>query len=196
MAKTTTVPTSKITEIAAKVVRLLGPLESDQRQQVIQASLVLLGESPITSAAAAQSPQPGGKPGGRDILGLPPRARAWATQSAITREQLAEVFEIDGGSVAVIASDVPGKGKREKTINAYVVQGLARILASDDGTFDDKSARALCDTFGCYDQANHALNMKGLRNNLTGTKEKGWKLTAPGLRRAAEIVKELTGKGA
>jgi hypothetical protein len=196
MAKTTTSSTSKITEVATQIVKLLAPLESAERQKVIRASLMLLGESPIVSAAAPQSPEVSGKSQGHGVPGLPPKATAWAKQNGITSEQLSDLFEIDGTQVTVIASEVPGKNKKEKTINAYVIQGLAQVLASDDGTFDDKSARSLCSTFGCYDQANHATNIVGIGNNLIGTKDKGWKLTAPGLKKAADIVKELTKKGA
>jgi hypothetical protein len=95
------------------------------------------------------------------------------------------------GSMAVIAADIPGKGKKGKTLNAYVLVGVSKFLSTGDPKFDDKSARALCEGSGCYDSANHAQTLKAKGNWFTGTKEKGWSLTAPGLRQGAMIVKEL-----
>ena len=47
-----------IVEIAGKVCHLLQPLESTDRQRVIQASLVLLGESTTLPIPPAATPSP------------------------------------------------------------------------------------------------------------------------------------------
>jgi hypothetical protein len=36
------------------------------------------------------------------------------------------------------------------------------------------------------------VHIKERGNEFTGTKEKGWSLTAPGLKRGAALVKEMT----
>jgi hypothetical protein len=197
MPKTNTATTSKITEITTKLVKMLMPLGSDERQRVIQASLTLLGEASVGSAGGSKSLDGSGGSGkaSHGIHGLSAKANAWVRQSGITSEQLEEVFDIDGASVSVIASNMPGKNLKEKTLNAYVIFGVGRLLASGEGNFDDKSARELCETLGCYNSANHALYLSSMGNTLTGSKDKGWKLTAPGLRRGTELVKEMT-KGA
>lgn len=69
--------------------------------------------------------------------------------------------------------------------------GIAKLLSSGDPSFDDKSARALCETSGCYDSANHAASLRDKGNEFTGTKDKGWTLTTPGLKRGAILIKEL-----
>ncbi len=196
MAKTNTATTSKITEITTKVVKMLTPLDSEQRQKVIQASLTLLGEASIASGTSGGSRSPDGTGGTvgapHGISGLSAKANAWVKRNGITLEQLEEVFDIAGGVMGVIASHIPGKNKKEKTLNAYVIQGVSRLLASGEGNFDDKAARALCENLGCYDSSNHAVYLNAKSNALTGSKDSGWRLTAPGLNRGAELVKEMT----
>ena len=67
------------------------------------------------------------------------------------------------------------------------------MVATGDSAFDDKSARALCKGSGCYSDANHSVYIKAKGNKLTGSKDSGWKLTAPGLKFGAELVKQIIG---
>ena len=129
--------------------------------------------------------------GGAEALGLPIKAQTWMKQNDISVDELQSVFLLTNGSVEVIASDIPGKGKKEKTYNAYVLTGIARLLATDMPNFDDKTARDLCISFGCMDNTNHANYLKNKGNEFSGNKEKGWMLTTPGLKRGGALVKEL-----
>jgi len=122
---------------------------------------------------------------------LPSRARAWLKQNGVSAEELQQVFHFESGGAGVIAGEIPGKNNKEKTLSAYALVGLSCFLSTGSAAFDDKSARALCESSGCYDQGNHSYIIKKRGNEFTGTKEKGWTLTAPGLRRAALIVKEI-----
>jgi hypothetical protein len=173
-------------EIAGKIVELLSPLASEERIRIIQASLTLLGET----ASALPKPALGGYDGPENTY--PVRARAWMKQYAISLENIEQVFHVTEGNAEVIAAAIPGKNKKAQTFNAYILSGLANLLATGEPVFDDKSARSLCEGSGCYDSANHAVNIKNRGNEFTGSKEKGWTLTSPGLKRAADLVKELT----
>ena len=171
-----------------QVVKVLGPLESEDRHRVIQASLVVLKEK-----ATDVAPELTGDAVGLAQVGeLPMRARLWAKQNALTSGQLQQVFDFSDGAAIIIAPEIGGKTNSEKTIKAYVLAGVAGLLSSGDPNFDDKAARALCETFGCYDRTNHSKYMKDKGNNFTGTKDGGWKLTAPGLKYGALLVKELS----
>jgi hypothetical protein len=115
-------------------------------------------------------------------------------QNGIEMKMLEELFHFDSGKVDVIASVVPGKNKTQQTINAYVIQGLANFLATGSAAFDDKSARALCKNLGCIDEPNHKAIVRKIGNKITGSKETGWTLTAPGLAHGGTIVKDAVKK--
>lgn len=195
MAKDVKVDTGKLSKATTDIVKLLNPFSSEERQKIIDASLMLLGEN-----EAASVPRGGGNPGVPNevrgatkdgVVGLAPKAAAWVRQNGLTKDQLDHVFDIDGGTVTLIADNIPGKSSKDKTIAAYVLQGIVRLLATGEPTFDDKAARKLCEDHGCYNSANHALYLKDLRNLVTGSKSSGWKVTTPGLKKGAEYVKEM-----
>jgi hypothetical protein len=170
-----------------KVVEVLSPLSSEDRARVIGAALALLGDAQSKIAAP--------KPSELDLddaeLGnLSPRARSWMSQHGVSPVELQQIFHVADGEVEVIAT-VPGRNKKDQTYNAYVLTGLSQLLATGAPAFTDKAARALCEASGCYDSANHAAHLKDKGNEFTGSKDKGWTLTAPGLKRAAELIKEL-----
>ena len=182
----------KATEIVAEIVDLLTPLESAERLRVIQASLMLLGETLATSSRRVGGDTDGDVEGGdSETSALPVRARTWIKQHGVSLEELQQVFHLQDGSVDVIAGEIPGKNKKEKTLNAYILVGLAKLLSTGSAAFDDKSARALCVSSGCYDESNHSSTIRDKGNEFAGTKDSGWTLTAPGLKRAAGLVKEI-----
>jgi len=146
-----TKPGPKIAEIATQIFALLGPLSSEDRQRVVSASLTLLGEKPAFAVPAPPAPPAGegGKPE-QGLAALPPKAATWAKQNGLVMAQLEQVFDITGAGVSIIASKVPGKNDKEKTHNAYVLEGLSRLLATGDATIEDKAARSTCEALGCY----------------------------------------------
>ncbi len=190
-----------IAEIAGKIVALLGPLNSEDRHKVIKGALVLLGEdSPAGTTGSESSSGTAlrtGDAGKNDhnLRGLAAKATNWMTQNGLTAAQIERVFDITAEGVTVIAAEAPGKDSKSKTRNAYVLQGVSRFLASGESAFDDKSARKVCEELGCYNKGNHAAYMKDKGNLLTGSKGGGWRLTAPGLKHGAALVKELTKEG-
>lgn len=180
MAKNTSI------EITGKIVELLTPLESEDRVRIVQASLALLGESAATlpkgtSGTAEQDDA--------SMESYSARARAWMKQYGISAEQIQKVFHVAEGTESILVTS-PGKNRKEQVLNAYVLTGVAKLLSTGEPTFDDTAARAFCKQSGCYDQANHSVYLKGKGNEFAGTKDK-WTLTNPGLKRAAELIKEL-----
>jgi hypothetical protein len=177
-----------LTDIVATLVEELTPLGSDERHRAIQASLTLLGEAPIQAVGGTKSNEQHGAE--EDVGEFSARSRIWMRQNSISPEELLQVFHVNEGEVEIIASEIPGKSNRDKVRNAYVLLGIARLISLGEAKFDDKSARALCASSGFYDKTNHMKYMKG-GNEFTGSKDKGWMLTAPGLKHGAEIIKEL-----
>jgi hypothetical protein len=174
---------AKSSHIVGEIVELLTPVSSEERKRIISASLLLLGDSPIV-----ETPVEDEQPAAASTSGT---AKTWQKQNQITAEQLGQVFHNDNGNIHVIMGEMPGKNSREKTINAYVLTGIAQLLTSGEPKFTDKDARKLCSSAGCYDSTNHTKAMQAKGNLFTGTKEKGWTLTAPGLKHAAKLLKGL-----
>jgi hypothetical protein len=169
------------------IVGILSPLQSDERHRAIQGALVVLREN----APNIEGLDSGSGEG--SAAGTTPAAKRWMKQHAVSSNQLASVFDISDGSATVIAAQLSGKNNSEKTIKAYVLMGLASLLTVGEPTFADKAARELCEELGIYDSTNHSKYLKEKNSYLLGDKDKGWKLTQPGLKYAASIVKELAG---
>jgi hypothetical protein len=184
----------KPAEITVKVVELLTPLTTEERQRVVAAAMTLLGDAPV-SAGQDQSIKDGGGDGDADTPELKPRARVWMKQNHLTWEQISQVFHVNGGAVEFIASDVPGKNSKEKTHSTYVVMGIVGLLGTGEPSFADKDARTLCRTLGCFNEGNHSSYLNDIGNELAGSKQQGWSLTQPGMKRAADIVKALAASG-
>lgn len=184
--------TAKITETTMQIVKLLNRLDSADRQKVIQASLTLLGEGSPSFSTDVKKEEHAGQKDTASVAGMPPKASAWVRQNGLTIAQIEQVFDIEGDPVTLIAGAIPGRTPKHQTIAAYVLQGITQLLATGDPTFDDKSARKLCQDLGCYDSTNHAKYVEALGNNITGSKDKGWKLTAPGMKKGANLVEEIT----
>jgi hypothetical protein len=179
-------------EATTKLVELLKPLPSEDRMRAIRAAMILLGDGHADVALDGQAKEKAEPQ--HDVFGtLHPRARTWMRQNDVSASQLAEVFHVGEGGVEVIAS-IPGRNKKEQTYNAYILTGLGQLLTTGNPTFADKQARAVCEAAGCYDSANHSVHLRNRGSEFAGTKDKGWTLTAPGLRRVAEIVKEASGR--
>lgn len=173
----------------SKVIEVLTPLESDQRKRVIQAAFALLGEESTPKAFGSESSKKTASADEDAIEGVPQAASVWLAKAKITKDQLEQHLHFDGGQVKVIS--LPGNATKriDQVLHTYLMQGLASFLATGDPSFSDKDARELCEHFGCYDHTNHAKYVKEFGNKVTGSKSAGWKLTAPGLMAAADLIK-------
>lgn len=184
---------NSLAEATTKLVAILSPLGSEERIRVVQASLMLLGE---TSSFMNQSSgsQGAGQQDGNDEEATPAmsqQGKVWMKRNNVTMEQLEHCLHFDGGKVEPIA--LPGSATKnvDKVISTYLITGLASFLASGEASFSDQTARGFCEHFGCYDGGNHSKNMKGLGNRITGSKSAGWKLTAPGMTAALALVRPV-----
>lgn len=182
--------THETTDVLVKMVDLLKPLTSTDRHRVISAALMLIGDAPLEPVNVLQDTRHNSD----EKSTLPPRASKWLRQNSLSIEEIDEVFHLSGNDAEIIAPDVPGKNFREKTINAYILTGISRLLFSDEPSFDDKSARIVCKNLGCLNEANHSVYISNRGNVFSGSKEKGWVLTAPGLKLGAALINEMAGK--
>lgn len=176
-------------EIATELFHLLEPLSKGDRGKVVRSAMALLDDT--SDSVVRDLPDdhvdrrvPLGEEFGRN-------ANRWMQQNNLTREMLDEAFHYDNGSVDVIAATIPGKGKKGQSKNCYLLCGIAALLSNDDPRFVDDDAVELCKRMGCHDAKNHATTRKELGNTVSGTKASGFTLPAPGLRAAAQLVKEI-----
>lgn len=172
-----------------KLVQLLSPLTPEERQRAISAAMIVFGQPAATHPTGPATY--GGQEEMLNVSGVSPKATAWMSKYSVTEAQLEHVFSVDADSVDVIAAKLPGKSKRQQTVQAYLLCGLKSYLRSGEVTFTDKEARDICDKVGCYDVANHSNYLKAFGNFISGGKDQGWRLTNPGLSEVAKVIKEL-----
>jgi hypothetical protein len=174
------------TQALTHIIKILQPLTSEERHRNIHAALTFLGEQP--HAVAVKQPDAHQQ---HSVDGLqPPDIVARMKQYGITYEQAERVFDFRAdGTFSIL--DVPGKGKREQSLNMYVLTGLGTFLATGERKFADDLARTNCDTHSCLDSPNHAKTLGGKHPEFNGDKASGWSITVPGIRRGAQLVKEV-----
>jgi hypothetical protein len=170
---------------------LLEPADPADRKKGIRAVLTMLGDDTAVSDQKGKTSVQDDADDDEDST-LNAKARSWMKRNEVTVEQLAHVFHIENETVDIIADHVLGKNQKEQAINAYLLTGVAEYLKSGEAKFTDKAGRAACQKLGCYGDTNHSTYMKKPGNILSGSKESGWALTAPGLKAGAELVKRLT----
>jgi hypothetical protein len=185
---------SKVAEITTKVVELLDPLTPDERKRVINASRTLLGDD-ANVPQSTDDEHSAGSSGDRDDLKISQGGIKWMKQNSVTIDQLHQVFDLAGPEITITAGEIPGASPKEKTLNVYILEGIRGFLAKETQTIDDASARVLCKSYGCFNQGNHSVYLKAKGNFLSGSKSLGWRITAPGLKHGASIIKELAQKG-
>ena len=180
-----------VTGAIASIVEALGPLPSDAQERVLSASRAAVGlEAASTGEAkrtkATAKPAEPSKESGDESLNA--SATAWMKRHGVNAANLENFLHIDGDGVAVLPVALSGKSNKEKCVQAYLLQGIAALVETGKAEFKDDVARDTCDQLGCYDSTNHAKVDFG--KMITGTKKKGWKLTAPGLAAAADFVRD------
>jgi hypothetical protein len=179
-----------------KVLAALEPLPGDARDRVakwISDKLGMRGfgqsSKTLLELNEGKADAPGG--GGSAAGSSNPKVSQWFKQNSITQDELDEVFHFTNDSVVVLASEMPGTTDSARVMNAYLLIGTAEFLKTGTPSFTDAAARELCVAVGCYDRTNHAKRVKG--KELTGSKEQGWTLTGPGLKKAGALVKAIAG---
>jgi hypothetical protein len=187
----------KLLDVVNMVVAALEPFSSDERKRIIKASLTVLEEEVVEATPPPATP-PATPFEQAPVVGaenIHPTAQRWMKTYNVTRDELDQVFHIEKGSTTVLSIELPGSNKRANTHSTYVLAGIASLIATGESNVDDKVARELCENLGCYDSNNHAVTMKEIGNVLNGSKAAGYKLTAPGLKEGASLVKKIAGTG-
>lgn len=186
--------TKNITDITGEIFDLLNPLPQEDRKRIVNAVFVLLGDA---APAAGTGATGSGSPAQAQITGsFSPKARQWLGQHRLTQERLEKIFYFQDGKADIHLQTIVGASKREQTINCYLLMGAKAFLESDIPTISDSDAIALCKHTQAYDKNNHTTNRKALGNLASGSKAEGLSLTGPGLKTAAELIRQLSSPSA
>jgi hypothetical protein len=189
-AVSSTTPT--ITQATGQIYDILQHFSPEDRQKIIQAAFTLIGDQP-PSTKSTPVPVMAASVGPMGHSDSPAQSNAtatrWMQQHNLTRKMLEPYIHIDGDEAAVIGLPPTIKSRAERTTAAYLLLGVASLFASGSPSFADEAARQLCQEQGCYDQSNHAKICGTFGNRLRGSKKEGWRLTAPGLTAAADLIK-------
>ena len=181
-----------IASVVTKMVSDLVGLKNDEERERAFAGargvLGMAGAAPPASSGKSPGDAAAVMPDGGKIAGISTAGTTWINRHGLIRSQVEEYFHVEDGKVTLIG-DAIGKGKREQSINTYLLTGVAAFLGTGKAEFTDKVARDYCERLGCYDSANHSKTLDGFGNRITGTKKAGWKLTSPGLSAAAALLK-------
>jgi hypothetical protein len=174
-----------LTQAVANVVQELESFSSEERHRIVAAAMTLLGEAPTRVVPVGEVDE--SRPG-QDAQ-FPAKAWNWMQQHRLTEEQIKQVFHFGDEGPEIIAH-IPGATRKEQVRNAYILCGICRLLANGETRFGDKVARDICESGGFFDRSNHMKYMKC--SEFTGSREKGWVLTAPGMKLGASIVIQLS----
>lgn len=181
------------TQALTQLIKILQPLSSEDRHRNIDAALTFLGERKLAVPIPAPEGNSSGDGGGHTSH---PTARATRMkQYGITAELLESVFDFREDNTFAIL-DAPGNSMREQALHIYVLTGLGTFLATGERLFTDDLARANCAEHSCLDGSNHAKTLSGKHPEFNGDKNSGWTITVPGLKRGAELVKQVADKAA
>ena len=176
-----------ITEATTKIYEQLEHLAPEERRRAVDAALTMLGEPATDSKSAKKEDKQ--QEEAPLVSEFPSSAKAWIRRNKLESSAIAEMFNLENGEFHLDLDTAIGNSKREQTLNTYLLTGVAAFLGTGAASFADASARQNCDHLGCYDPANHAVYVKKeFANKIKGSKNAGWKLTAPGLSAAAKLI--------
>jgi hypothetical protein len=179
------------TKVLTTLIEVLEPLTSEDRQRNVRAAMTYLGE---TVKSSPGKPNDGADKGSddNDYEGFSEAGRRWMAENKVSPDQLDRVFHLKADGTFDLLN-APGTYKKEQTLNTYTLTGLGTYLANGERAFDDATARKFCVKIGCYDSANHSYTIKGNKGGEFSGDKKGYTITNIGLKRGAELVKELAG---
>lgn len=126
--------------------------------------------------------------------GISPIAKKWMRRNGLSSADLSSHFSLGIEEIDLVAKKVPGKSKRERMLNVFLLKGIAAYLGGGAARFDHESVKQACTHYDAYDMDNFAAYLKSFAAQVSGTKEKGYALTARGLTDATELVKTMAGK--
>jgi hypothetical protein len=210
--KSTAGAAPEVTAIGAvhDAIKGLGP--EVQSRVLNYVALMLKIRAPIPGSGATATPQEKEpeeteigsakeEPTGRaeqpddDLEGVSPAGRKWLARNGLQAKQLWKLFSLGVDEIDLIAGKVPGKSKKDKMHNVFLLKGVAAYLGSGAARFTHEQIKEACLHYDAFDAANFATYVKTLSADVSGSKGVGYTLTARGIANATELVKTMAQLG-
>jgi hypothetical protein len=128
---------------------------------------------------------------GVGLEGISPVARRWMTRNGLQPQALATIFSLGVDEIDLVAKTVPGKNKKEKMHNVFLLKGIAAYIGTGAPRFTHEQLKETCLHYQAYDSANFAAYLKTFSSEASGDKRTGYTLTPRGLTNATELVKKI-----
>ncbi len=125
------------------------------------------------------------------LEGISPAGRKWLARNGLQAKLLWKQFSLGGDEIDLIAETVPGKSKKDKMHNVFLLKGIAAYLGSGAARFTHEQIKEACLHYDAFDAANFATYLKSIAADVAGSKGVGYTLTARGIASATELVKMM-----
>jgi hypothetical protein len=115
---------------------------------------------------------------------------------SVTDGAVANVFDFANPESFLQVSDFGQNTKSKQQIAIGLLAAVYALQERGVPVIKDDAFRDLCEKHQVYDKNNFAKHMKSYKKYFIGSAEDDWKLTAVGLKKAAEVINSLGGDGA
>lgn len=123
--------------------------------------------------------------------GISSTAKKWMKRNGLESEKLSSIFSLGIDEIDLVAKSVPGKGKKERMHNVFLLKGVASYLGSGSPRFTYDQVKEALIHYDGFDSSNFAAFFKTLAAEVSGSKDSGYTLTARGLTNATTLLKEM-----
>jgi|GEM_PF-2409719 hypothetical protein len=123
--------------------------------------------------------------------GISSTAKKWMKRNGLEPDKLSSVFSLGVDEIDLVAKSVPGKGKKERMHNVYLLKGVASYLGTGSPRFSYDQVKEALLHYDAFDSGNFSTFFKSFASEVSGTKEAGYTLTARGLTNATTLLKEI-----
>jgi hypothetical protein len=127
-----------------------------------------------------------------ELEGISPIAKKWMARNGLEPKKLSTIFSLGVDEIDLIAKTVPGKNKKDKMHNVFLLKGVAAYVGTGVARFTHEQVKETCLHYNAFDANNFIYNFKSLAGELSGSKDTGYTLTARGLTSATELVKSMS----
>ncbi len=140
----------------------------------------------ILSPAPAPHPHP-------VATSLPANFQPFMMANSLTEAHLQRVYHPLGAGAQLIVSSIPGTGKSGQQVSLALLIAVRQAMATGTFICALEDLRQMCLHYNCYDSANFAATLKNNSTLFKGRKKgEDLELSAPGMKRAAEIIKKIS----